>query len=134
MPLGTHSPPWPASSMVGPKKRPGTFAAKQQKRLNRPLSAERAASIAQKVGKLPRQTVSRAWEPEPMRRERETKGSGAAALQSHEKRLRALNKRLRQIEALQELEASGGALDEQQLSKVERLDETLKEMEELMGG
>ena len=56
------------------------------------------------------------------------------ALQSGEKRLRALNKLLRQIEELQERESRGEALDEQQQEKVGRLDVVLEEMESLMAG
>lgn len=58
----------------------------------------------------------------------------ARPLQDSEKRLRSLNKLLRQIEQLQEREMSGETLDAQQREKVSRLDETLEEMEELMGG
>ena len=58
----------------------------------------------------------------------------AIVLKDGEKRLRALNKLLRDIEALQEKEAAGETLDEQQETKLGRLDEVLAEMEELMGG
>ena len=57
----------------------------------------------------------------------------SAPLQDSEKRLRALNKLLREIEALQAKEAAGEELDEQQQTKLDRLDDVLSEMEELMG-
>ena len=56
------------------------------------------------------------------------------ALNGNEKRLRALNKLLREIEALQQREADGAALDEQQQAKIDRIDDVLSEMETLMGG
>ena len=62
------------------------------------------------------------------------KKKGAAPLQTNEKRLRSLNKLLRDIEALQAKEAAGEELDDQQIAKVDRLDDVLAEMEELMGG
>ena len=49
-----------------------------------------------------------------------------------EKRLRTLNKVLRDIEELQRREAAGEELDEAQLTKMERMDDVLEEMEELM--
>ena len=51
-----------------------------------------------------------------------------------EKRLRALNKKLREIEALQLSEAAGETLDEQQQAKLDSLDAVLEEMESLMTG
>ena len=55
-------------------------------------------------------------------------------LNDNEKRVRALNKKLRDIEAIQEREKAGEPLDEQQLAKLDRLDDVLTEMDELMGG
>ena len=53
-------------------------------------------------------------------------------LQGGEKRLRALNKLLRDIEELQRREQAGETLDPQQQQKVGRLDDVLEEMESLM--
>ena len=55
-------------------------------------------------------------------------------LQGAEKRLRALNKLLRDMEALQEREAAGEELDEQQQAKLDRMEDVLSEMDELLGG
>ena len=56
-------------------------------------------------------------------------------LSDAEKRLRTLNKVLAaDIESLQQREADGETLDEQQAAKVDRLDDVLNEMEELMSG
>ena len=105
------------------------------------MTAERKATNEQNVGKLKPQTCRKAWEL-PFR---EQKGSSAPhaqppmkaartskPLDSDGKRLRALNKRLRQIEELQDHEASGTELDEQQRAKCDRLDETIGELSELV--
>ena len=113
--------------MVGPTKWSGA-----KKRSKRPQTGEAIASLKQDVGRLPRQTVSR---PEPVVDQRPKPTiKRKATLQRDEKRLRSLNKLLRQIETLQEREASGEELDEQQQDKVERLDSVLQEMETLMAG
>tara|TARA_B110001452_G_scaffold263484_1_gene264983 strand:+ start:649 stop:1116 length:468 start_codon:yes stop_codon:yes gene_type:complete len=54
------------------------------------------------------------------------------ALNETEKRVRALNKKLREIEELQQLEKDGETLDEQQLAKLDSLVEVLAKLEELM--
>ena len=51
-----------------------------------------------------------------------------------EKRLRALNKKLRCIEELQDRASRGEELDEQQQSKLATLDAVLSGIEEVMGG
>ena len=54
-----------------------------------------------------------------------------APLGKKEKRVRALNKRLREIEALMERECGGATLDEQQQAKLATLDDILEELEAL---
>ena len=100
--------------------------------MKRPETNAAIKNHEQNVGRLPRQTVSRAVQPAPMLIAKKKKG--AAPLQTNEKRLRSLNKLLRDIEALQAKEAAGEELDDQQIAKVDRLDDVLAEMEELMGG
>lgn len=118
-----------AVTMPGPSKWNGA-----KRRLRRPQTEELKKSLQQNKGKLPRQRVSRP-EDENGRMERPKPTiKKARPLQDSEKRLRSLNKLLRQIEQLQEREMSGETLDAQQREKVSRLDETLEEMEELMGG
>ena len=115
--------------MPGPSKWNGA-----KRRLRRPQTEELKKSLQQNKGKLPRQRVSRP-EDENGRMERPKPTiKKARPLQDSEKRLRSLNKLLRQIEQLQEREMSGETLDAQQREKVSRLDETLEEMGELMGG
>ena len=103
-----------------------------KRRMKRPETNAAIKNHEQNVGRLPRQTVSRAVQPAPMLIAKKKKG--AAPLQTNEKRLRSLNKLLRDIEALQAKEAAGEELDDQQIAKVDRLDDVLAEMEELMGG
>ena len=50
-----------------------------------------------------------------------------------EKRLRALNKKLREIELLQERLQRGDTLDSQQHAKLSTVDVVLKQIEEVMG-
>ena len=106
-----------------------------KRRLKRPETKEQKKSHEQNVGRLPRQTCSKPAQPAALPR-----SAGAiqkprsVPLQRDEKRLRALNKLLRGIEELQAREANGETLDEQQLAKVARLDDTLTEMESLVGG
>ncbi len=102
-----------------------------KKRLRRPETAAAKKTMQQDKGRLPRQTVSR---PDGASQPLKPSIKKARPLQDSEKRLRALNKLLRQIEQLQEREMSGEELDAQQKEKVARLDETLEEMEALMGG
>ena len=103
--------------------------------MKRPETNEQKRSHEQNVGRLPRQTVSRPAQPAaPLQPAIAKKKKSAAPLQRDEKRLRSLNKLLRDIEALQAKEAAGEVLDEQQVAKVERLDEVIGEMEALMGG
>ena len=54
-------------------------------------------------------------------------------LNDSEKRARALNKKLREIEALRQREIDGEQLDEQQLAKLEQMGSVLEELEEIMG-
>ena len=106
---------------------------KAKLRHKRPTTREGKRSQEQNVGRRPQHLLSR---PEPPTEKQSAihKPSRAKPLQPNEKRLRALNKLLRDIEALQQREAQGEALDEQQQNKVGRLDEVLSEMEALMGG
>ena len=55
-------------------------------------------------------------------------------LNDNEKRVRALNKKLRDIEAIQEREKAGEPLDEQQLAKLDRLGSVLADLESLISG
>ena len=102
-------------------------------RQRRPQSKESIRSHEQNVGRLARQTVSRPAPPAPPPkgpiRKVHTK-----PLQRDEKRVRTLNKVLREIEELQRREAAGASLDAQQLCKLGRLDDVLSELEALMGG
>lgn len=107
-----------------------------KKRQKRPQSDASKRAHEQKVGRLPRHIVSK---PEPPPQAKQQAGAirkkkKTAPLKESEKRLRALNKRLREIEALQAQEAAGEALDEQQQAKLDRMDDVLEEMESLMGG
>lgn len=97
----------------------------------RPSTDEQKRSHEQNVGRIPRQTVSR---PEPPPSSRVQKKKPKDELGRNEKRLRSLNKLLREIETLQQQESNGEALDEQQLAKLDRLDDVIAEMESLMGG
>ena len=81
--------------------------------------AAKAAAAAAKLAARPRSTIAK---PAPRARG------------GDEKRLRALNKKLREIEALQLSEAAGETLDEQQQAKLDSLDAVLEEMESLMTG
>lgn len=121
------SPTTQASSMVGPTKWSGA-----KKRAKRPQTEEAKRSLQQDVGRLKRVQMKKpviapqAVVPAAKR--------SAKELQRDEKRIRALNKLLRQIEDLQQREAAGETLDEQQEVKLGRLDGVLAEMEELMSG
>ena len=111
--------------MGGPKSWNGA-----KRRAKRPGSNEAVASQKQNVGRLARMNPTR---PEPAIQKQQQKKSRPKELQKDEKRLRALNKLLRSIEDLQQREAAGEVLDAQQQQKVDRLDEVLAELEELMG-
>ena len=50
-----------------------------------------------------------------------------------EKRLRTLKKKLRSIDELIKLKDAGNELDEQQIAKIDKLDETMEEMQKLIG-
>jgi uncharacterized protein with WD repeat len=102
---------------------------KAKLRLKRPSTHEQKRSHDQQVGRLARLKPSRPAEniQKPISKKR------TKALEGSEKRLRALNKLLREIEALQQREARGEALDEQQQAKLDRLDDVMSEMETLMG-
>lgn len=113
----------------GPKSKDGAW-----KRARKPLTAEAKASSKQDVGRKARQVLQRAMPELHTAMAKAAKPSAGSAMGEADKRLRALNKRLRQIEGLQELAAGGTELDAQQQQKVGRLGEVLAEMEELMGG
>ena len=55
-------------------------------------------------------------------------------LNENEKRVRALNKKLRDIEAIRQRETDGETLDDQQLSKLDSLGKVLAELESLITG
>ena len=106
-----------------------------KRRLKRPPTAEASASMRQDVGKQvtgsrrkEREAAAKAALPlsvtQPMKKP-------ARNLRDGEKRLRALNKLLRQIEELQEREAAGEELDEQQQDKLDRMGEVIEELEAL---
>ena len=99
-----------------------------KRRLKRPDTAEMKASMAQEVGKAftKRRTTEAEVAPRP-------KVQMKRKLQSNEKRVRSLNKLLRQIEELQARVANGEELDEQQSEKLDRLDEVMEELEGLLG-
>ena len=105
-----------------PKSKKSLKTSKQ----NKARSAEAIASSEQNRCKAPRSfrvngPIAR---PKPKMRK----------LNDNEKRVRALNKKLREIEALQLSEAAGETLDEQQQAKLDSLDAVLEEMETLMTG
>ena len=107
--------------------------------MKRPQSAEAKISMEQNVGRLPRKIMKRP-DPEDLASmrvkgiEKANKRRPGAALAPAEKRLRSLNKLLRDIEELQRREDAGEDLDEAQQAKLARLDAVLEEMEELMAG
>jgi uncharacterized protein with WD repeat len=55
-------------------------------------------------------------------------------LNDNEKRVRALNKKLRDIEAIREREKAGETLDDQQLAKLDSLGHVLADLESLITG
>lgn len=120
--------------MPGPAHNMGGKTSAAKKRAKNPLTAEAKRSAEQKVGRLERQKVSRPAENVQADRPKPTIAKKQQVLERDEKRLRALNKLLRQIEELQDKQVKGESLDEQQLQKVGRLDEVLEEMDELMTG
>ena len=101
-----------------------------KKRLKRPRTEGAARAIAQDVGKIvcggkaARRSDGADRPQMPMRKQPKKTGS--------EKRLRALNKLLREIEALQERAMAGETLLPEQNAKCSRLDTVLSEMEALM--
>jgi uncharacterized protein with WD repeat len=97
-----------------------------KKRRKRPLTAEARASASQDTGKVLRDPHSRRNAQTPLRKvEKKIQKSG------DEKRLRALNKKLREIEALTERQGRGEELDEQQQQKLESMGSVLEQMAEL---
>ena len=107
-----------------------------KRRRKRPQTVESKLSLEQRVGRV-RMVVSKPEAPPPVMGISKRKPAGRAAavdLSKDDKRLRNLNKVLRQIEELQRRSATGEDLDEQQLEKVGRLDDVLEEMEGLMAG
>jgi uncharacterized protein with WD repeat len=112
--------------MGGPKSWNGA-----KRRAKRPQSAEAKRTAEQVVGKRAQKLLvgpsgGGVSKQQPMRK--------APKLQGSEKRLRTLNKLLKDIEALQAREAAGEELDEQQLAKLDRLEDVLTEMDSLMAG
>jgi len=105
--------------MPGPKSWGG-----DKRRRKRPQTPEAAASASQDVGKVVHAKRQRNA-AEPLKKRTQ-------ALSSGEKRLRALNKKLREIEARQERQSRGEALDAQQLCKLNSLDSVLSQMNEFM--
>ncbi len=55
-------------------------------------------------------------------------------LTDREKAIRAIKKKLKAIEQLMELQKTGATLDDQQLEKIERLEELMNEMQNLLTG
>ena len=105
-----------------------------KKRLKRPQTKELKLSLEQNVGrapiyKPPKHTAAAGG----VMKKPFDKKKAKKPLQGAEKRLRTLNKLLVDIEALQQRETRGETLDEQQLAKLDRLDDVLTEMDELMG-
>ena len=118
--------------MGGPKSWNGA-----KKRLNRPGSAEARASMEQNVGFRADKKAAKAAAAAAKIAARPRSAIAKPAPRARggdEKRLRALNKKLREIEALQLSEAAGETLDEQQQAKLDSLDAVLEEMESLMTG
>mmetsp|Transcript_74023 Transcript_74023/g.123613 ORF Transcript_74023/g.123613 Transcript_74023/m.123613 type:complete len:109 (+) Transcript_74023:28-354(+) len=105
--------------MPGPKKWSGG-----KRRLKRPRTVEAKASLEQRVTKHIHKSKTHAQQ-EPMHKK-------TPKLGMHEKRLRALNKKLQSLEALQERVGRGETLDEQQQTKLGTLGMVLQEMEVLM--
>ena len=118
--------------MGGPKSWNGA-----KKRLKRPGSAEAKASMEQNVGFRADKKAAKAAAAAAKIAARPRSAIAKPAPRARggdEKRLRALNKKLREIEALQLSEAAGETLDEQQQAKLDSLDAVLEEMESLMTG
>ena len=111
----------------GPSKKDGAW-----KRARKPLTEESRASFKQDVGKKKRQVLQRAMPELHSAMAKAKAPSAGSAMGEADKRLRALNKRLRQIEDLQKLAADGVELDAQQNAKLTKLDSILTQMEELM--
>lgn len=107
--------------MPGPRSWNGAKA-----RHKRPLTNEAKRAQEQNVGRK----FVKLSRPEPPSVAPVIQKSSRAPLAPDAKRVRALNKLLRQIEDLQERAAKGETLDEQQRAKVDRLDDVLREMEE----
>ena len=105
-----------------PKSKKSLKTSKQ----NKARSAEAVASSEQNRCKAPRSfRVNGPFaRPKPKMRK----------LNDNEKRVRALNKKLRDIEAIQEREKAGEPLDEQQLAKLDRLGSVLADLESLITG
>jgi uncharacterized protein with WD repeat len=131
----TDASAWKSEAMGGPNSWKG-----DKRRMKRPQSSEMKKSQEQKVGRLQRMVMQR---PHPSELsgglqtsssaiKKKKHAASAAPLTGGEKRLRTLNKLLRDIEELQRRDDAGEALDEAQQSKLGRLDDVLEEMEELM--
>ena len=96
-----------------------------KKRRKRPLTEEAKKSNDQDTGKILRKARKIDYGNTPLRKVPKVKKTGDV------KKIKALNKKLREIEALGELQAKGEELDEQQLDKLETLSEVLERMAEL---
>jgi uncharacterized protein with WD repeat len=103
-----------------PKSKQSLKTSKQ----NKARSAEAIASSEQNRCKAPRSFRANGpiARPKPKMRK----------LNDNEKRVRALNKKLRDIEAIQEREKAGEPLDEQQLAKLDSLGSVLAALESLI--
>jgi len=106
--------------MAGPNSWGGA-----KKRLKRPLTAEAKRSADQDTGKILRGARKIDYANTPLRKGPRVKLTGEV------KKLKALNKKLREIEALAELQAKGEELDEQQMEKLECMGAVLEQMAEL---
>ncbi|KAL1511962.1 hypothetical protein AB1Y20_005242 [Prymnesium parvum] len=106
-----------------------------KKRQKRPQSEEAKLSQEQRVGKAfirKRRDEAGGRDRVEGMRQQPMKREATRKLEGKDKRLRALNKLLREIEALQAKAKEGLPLDEQQCAKLERLDDILEEMESLI--
>jgi hypothetical protein len=115
-----------ARHMPGPKSWDGA-----KRRLKRPRTDGAAKALEQNVGKIVCGGKA-ARRPDGVERPQQPMRKLKVVRNDHEKRLRALNKLLREIEALQERAATGDELDAQQSAKCSRLDVVLSEMEALI--
>ena len=97
-----------------------------KKRLKRPRTGEAKASVEQNVGKLLRPQRRKDYQPpvQPLRKPTKTRD---------EKRVRALTKKLRELDQLQTRFDAGESLDAQQRAKLATLARVLDEFESITG-